>query len=136
MAELSPEVRTLLTGRNMAHVATLMRDGAPHVSPVWIAIEGDRLAIFSAQENLKLRNMRRDGRVAISVCDEHNPYRSAVIRGRVAAEIEGDEAISIMDRISNRYVGSDFPMRTAIVSLIEPERVLFQDLPFKHPTEH
>ncbi|MGW0555727.1 PPOX class F420-dependent oxidoreductase [Streptomyces sp. NPDC002926] len=136
VAELSSEVRELLTGRNMAHVATLMRDGAPHVSPVWIAVEGDRLAIFSAQENLKLRNLRRDGRVGISVCDERNPYRSAVIRGRVAAEIEGEEAIAIMDRMSNRYIGSDFPMRRAIVSLIEPEHVLFQDLPFEHPSEH
>ncbi|MFD9220099.1 PPOX class F420-dependent oxidoreductase [Streptomyces sp. NPDC060064] len=136
MAELSPEVRKLLTGRNMAHVATLMPDGAPHVSPVWIAVEGDRLAIFSAQENVKLRNLRRDGRVGISVCDEHNPYRSAVIRGRVAAEIEGEEAIAIMDRMSNRYVGSDFPVRRASVSLIEPGRVVFQDLPFEHPPQH
>lgn len=135
VAELSPEVRKLLSGRNMAHVATLMRDGAPHVSPVWIAVEGDRLAIFSATENVKLRNLRRDGRVAVSVCDEHNPYRSAVIRGRVAEEIQGEEAAVIMDRISRRYIGSDFPMRTAFVSFIEPEHVLFQDLPFEHPSE-
>ena len=44
---LTPAVIELLQGRNMAHVATLMKDGAPHVSPVWIAVEGDRLAIFS-----------------------------------------------------------------------------------------
>jgi len=134
VAELSPEVRNLLGGRNMAHVATLMPDGAPQVSPVWIAVEGDHLAIFSAQENLKLRNLRRDGRIGISVCDEHNPYRSAIIRGRVIDEIQGDEAVTIMDRMSNRYVGTDFPVRTAIVSLIEPERVSWQDLPFEHPS--
>lgn len=135
MSELTTEVRELLGARNMAHVATLMSDGAPHVSPVWIAVEGDRLAIFSAQENLKIRNLRRDARVGVSVCDEHNPYRSAVIRGRVVGEIDGDEAIAIMDRMSNRYVGSDFPVRSAIVSLIEPERVRLQDLPFEHPTD-
>jgi PPOX class probable F420-dependent enzyme len=133
MVELSGDVRELLGARNMAHVATLMADGAPHVSPVWIAVEGDRLAIFSAQENLKVHNLRRDGRVGVSVCDELNPYRSVVIRGRVIVEIEGDEAIAIMDRMSNRYVGSDFPVRSAIVSLIEPERVRMQDLPFEHP---
>lgn len=79
VAELSPQVRDLLAGRNMAHVATLMPDGGPHVSPVWITVEDDRLAIFSARE-------------------------------------------------------TDFPVRTAIVSLIEPERVRFQELPFEHPS--
>jgi len=130
--ELSDEARELLSARNMAHVATLMADGAPHVSPVWIAVEGDRLAIFSAQENLKVRNMRRDRRVGVSVCDEHDPYRSVVIRGQVVEELEGDQAIATMDRMSNRYVGTDFPVRSAIVSLIEPERVRMQDLPFEH----
>lgn len=134
VAELTPEVLELLTARNVAHVATLMSDGAPHVSPVWIAVEGDHLAIFSARENLKLRNLRRDGQVGISVCDEHNPYRSAVVRGRVVEQLEDDEAVAIMDRMSNRYVGGDFPLRTAIVSLIEPGHVLFQDLPFEHPS--
>jgi PPOX class probable F420-dependent enzyme len=133
VAELSPEVRELLSARNMAHVATLMSDGAPHVSPVWVAVEGDRLAIFSAQETLKVRNLRRDPRVAVSVCDERNPYRAAVIRGRVVEELQGDEAVAIVDRMSRRYVGSDFPLRTAIVSFIEPERVRLQELPFEHP---
>ena len=134
MTELSEEARELLQARNMAHVATLMADGSPQVSPVWISVEGDRLAIFSTQENLKIRNLRRDGRVGISVCDEHNPYRSVIIRGRVVDELEGPEAIAIMDRMSNRYVGADFPVRSAIVSLIEPDRVRIQDLPIEHPT--
>ncbi len=134
MVELSDDVRELLGARNMAHVATLMSDGSPHVSPVWIAVEGDRLAIFSAHENLKVSNLRRDGRVGVSVCDEDNPYRAVVIRGRVVEELGGDEAIAIMDRMSNRYVGTDFPVRSAIVSLIEPERVRVQNLPFEHPS--
>ena len=133
MTELPPEVRALLSARNMAHVATLMPDGAPHVAPVWIAVEGDRLAIFAAQPTVKLRNLRRDPRVGVSICDEDNPYRAAIIRGRVVEELEGEEAVAIMDRMSNRYVGTDFPVRTAIVSLIEPEKVRFQDLPFEHP---
>ena len=135
MEELTPEVRELCSARNMAHVATLMADGSPHVSPVWIAVEGDRLAIFSTAAHLKVRNLRRDPRVAISICDERNPYRSVVIRGRVVEEIEDDTAIEIMDRMSRRYVGQDFPVRSSIVSLIEPERVRVQDLPFEHPQD-
>ena len=118
----------------MAHVATLMSDGSPHVSPVWIAVEGERLAIFTQATNQKGRNLRRDARVAFSVCDELNPYRSALIRGRVVEEVGGEAALAIMDRMSNRYVGVDFPMRSGIAFLIEPESVRFQDLPFEHPS--
>jgi PPOX class probable F420-dependent enzyme len=132
--ELTDEVRALCGGRNMAHVATLMADGSPHVSPVWIEVEGARLAIFSTAAHLKVRNMRRDPRVGISICDEQNPYRSVVIRGRVVEEIEDERALEIMDRMSRRYTGADFPIRAAIVSLIAPDRVRLQELPFEHPT--
>lgn len=135
MEELTPEVRELCGARNMAHVATLMSDGSPHVSPVWIAVEGDRLAIFSTAAHLKVRNMRRDPRVGISICDEQNPYRSVIIRGRVVGEIEEDTALEITERMSRRYVGQDFPVRSAIVSFIEPERIRLQELPFEHPQD-
>ncbi|NMO90923.1 PPOX class F420-dependent oxidoreductase [Actinomycetospora sp. TBRC 11914] len=133
VASLDPGVRELLSARNMAHVATLMADGSPHVSPVWIEVlDDDRLAIFSTQAHLKIRNLRRDPRIGISVADEHNPYRSVIIRGRVVEEIHGDEAIEIMDRMSRRYTGADFPVRSSIVEVIEPERVKVQELPFRH----
>ena len=130
---LEPAVKDLLTARNMAHVATLMSDGAPHVSPVWIELlDDDRLAIFSTAAHLKIRNLRRDPRIGISIADEHNPYRSAVIRGRVVDELDDDRAIEIMDSMSRRYTGADFPIRSAIVMVIEPERVRLQELPFSH----
>jgi PPOX class probable F420-dependent enzyme len=130
---LDPAVRELLTDRNMAHVATLMSDGAPHVSPVWIEVlEDDRLAIFSTAAHLKIRNLRRDARIGISVADEHNPYRSVIIRGRVVEEIHGEPALEIADRMSRRYIGADFPVRESIVMVIDPERVRLQELPLAH----
>jgi nitroimidazol reductase NimA-like FMN-containing flavoprotein (pyridoxamine 5'-phosphate oxidase superfamily) len=80
----------------------------------------------------EIRNLRRDPRIAISVADEHNPYRSVVIRGRVVEELGGEHAIKIMDRMSHRYTGADFPVRSAIVMVIEPERLRLQNLPFDH----
>lgn len=107
-----------------------MSDGAPHVSPVWIELlDDDRLAIFSTEANLKIRNLRRDPRIAVSIADEHNPYRSVLIRGHVVDELGGERAIEIVDRMSRRYVGTDYPIRTAIVMVIKPERVRLQDLP-------
>jgi hypothetical protein len=81
---LEPEVRELLTARNMAHVSTLMSDGAPHVSPVWIEV------------------------------------------------LDDDRALEIMDSMSRRYTGADFPVRSSIVMVIDPERVRLQQLPFSH----
>jgi PPOX class probable F420-dependent enzyme len=131
--ELTPEVRALFSARNMVHIATLMEDGSPHVSPVWMEIEGDRIAVFTQETNQKAVNMRRDPRVGLSVADETNPYRAAVIRGRVVDEVGGDAALALMDRMSNRYVGFDFPMRSGVAFLIEPDFVRYQDLPFQHP---
>jgi PPOX class probable F420-dependent enzyme len=128
VAEIPAEARDLLTGQSMAHVAVLMADGAPQVAPVWITLVGERPAIFSPEENLRVRNLRRDGRIAISVAQHENPYRSVLIRGRVAEELGGEEAVAIMDQMSNQYVGADYPIRTAIVFLIEPEKVRYQDL--------
>ena len=106
-----------------------MTDGAPHVSPVWIEVlEDDRLAFFSPEANLKIRNLRRDPRIAVSVVDEHNPYRSVILRGQVVDELGGERAIQIMNRMSRRYAGTDYPIRSAIVMVIQPERVLLQDL--------
>jgi PPOX class probable F420-dependent enzyme len=129
MAELPAEARELLTARNVAHMAVLMSNGAPQVAPVWITLVGGRPAIFSEKENLRVRNLRRDGRIAVSVADEHNPYRAVLIRGHVSDELGGDEAVAIMDEMSNRDVGSDYPVRTAIVFVIEPDKVTFLDLP-------
>jgi PPOX class probable F420-dependent enzyme len=132
-AELTEDMRALLGARNMAHVATVMPDGAPQVTPVWVAVEGDRLAIFTGASSVKARNLRRDSRIAISVADELNPYRSAMIRGRVVEEVRGEAALAIMDRMSNRYVGYDFPYRQGVAFLVEPESARYQDLPFEHP---
>lgn len=129
MADLPAGARELLTARNVAHVAVLMADGAPHVAPVWITLVDGRPAIFSERENLRVRNLRRDGRIALSVTDEHNPYRSVLIRGHVAEEVGGDAAVAVMDEMSNRYAGRDYPIRTAIVFVIEPDKVTLQDLP-------
>ena len=80
----------------------------------------------------KARNLERDGRVALSVTDDRNPYRSAWIRGRIVERFTGDRANAIVDRISMRYTGQPFPMRDRLVLLIEPERCGTMTLPFDH----
>jgi hypothetical protein len=73
--------------------------------------------------------------VAISITDHANPYRMALVRGRVAETLEGEPALEVMDRLAQRYTGNPFPMRTGIVYLVEPERVHSMELPFRHVPE-
>jgi PPOX class probable F420-dependent enzyme len=129
-AELDEGVRSLFTGANFGHIATLMPDGSPHSVAVWVGIEGERIVFFTQPQSQKARNLARDGRVAISITDHERPYRTARIRGRVADTLEGDPALEVIDRLSERYTGQPFPMRSGVVYLIEPQKVGFMELPF------
>ena len=129
-AEIDDDVRSLFSGANFGHVATLMPSGAPHSVAVWVGLEGDRIAFFTQPASQKARNLARDPRVAISITDHENPYRTARIRGRVVDTLEGEKALTVIDRLSNRYTGQPFPMRSGTVYLVEPDRVGFMELPF------
>lgn len=132
MAPLDDDVRRLLERPNFAHLATVLPDGAPHVVPVWVGLEGERVAFFTQPASRKARNLARDGRIGLSLTDLENPYASAWIRGRVAETLEGEPALEIIDRIAVKYTGNPFPMRSGVVYLIEPERAAFVQLPFTH----
>ena len=132
MAGLPAEVRELLEARNFAHLATTLPDGSPHSVPVWIGVEGDHVVFFTQPGSRKARKLERAPRVAISLVDLENPYRSAQLRGRVVGTVEGKEALEIIDRLSVKYTREPFPMRSGIVFLVEPERARETVLPFRH----
>jgi PPOX class probable F420-dependent enzyme len=131
---LAPDVRALLEEPNFVHLATLMSDGSPQSVPVWADVEGDRVLIATGEGSLKAKNTKRDPRVALSVTALDNPYREAQLRGRVV-ERRPDPNLKIIDRISRKYTGQDFPMRgnpeQRVVLVIEIERARFTQLPFK-----
>jgi PPOX class probable F420-dependent enzyme len=132
---LSDDVKALIRGANFAHLATIMPDGSPQAAPVWVDLEGDRVLVATGEGSLKARNTKRDGRVAISVVAYDNPYVEAQLRGRVAERWK-DSDFKIMDRISRKYTGKEFPMRDnpdqRVVLVIEIERARFARLPFTH----
>ena len=114
------------------HLATVMPTGAPHSIPVWALYEDGRIAFFTQPGSRKARNLAHDDRVAISIVDETNPYRNAQIRGRVVETLHGDDALAVIDRISERYIGGPFPMRSGVVYWLAPETTHFVQLPFAH----
>ncbi len=132
---LSPDVRALLDEPNFAHLATLMPDGSPQSAPVWVGVEGDHVLVATGEGSLKAKNTLRDPRVSLSVVAMDNPYREAQLRGRVV-ERRPDAKFEVMDRISRKYIGKEFPMRTnpeqRVVLVIEVQRARYTVLPFSH----
>jgi PPOX class probable F420-dependent enzyme len=127
MAEIPAEARHLLGGKNFAHVATVMEDGSPQVSPVWVDSEDGLVVFNTAEGRLKPRNLRRDPRVAISITNPENPYESLLIRGR-AVELTHEGADEHIDSLAKRYMGvEEYPLRqpgeVRVIVKVEPERV-------------
>jgi PPOX class probable F420-dependent enzyme len=127
---LDGEERELFGGGHFAHLASLLPDGSPHSVALWTIVENGRVAFFTQPQSRKARNLAQDGRVALSVVDKSNPYHSAWARGRVASTLEGEEALQVIDRISEAYIGVPFPMRSGVVYLVDVERSGAVTLPF------
>ena len=111
MAALSERAREILGKRSFAHVATLMEDGAPHVTPVWVEADGDLILFNTARGLVKERNLSRDPRVAISMTDPDDPYLRLVVRGRMI-EMSEEGADEHIDRLSRKYMDvASYPWR-------------------------
>jgi PPOX class probable F420-dependent enzyme len=123
MVHLPADVRALFEGANIGHVATTLPGGGPHSVPVWVGIEGDRIAFLTGPGSRKARNLERDPRLAISITRADQPYEMAQVRGRVAERLEGDAAFEVIDRLSHKYTGQPYPLRSdRVVFLVEAER--------------
>ncbi|MBG6237243.1 PPOX class probable F420-dependent enzyme [Mycetocola sp. CAN_C7] len=116
------DVRPYFERASVAHVATLMPDGAPHSVPVWVGVEGDLIAFFMETGSRKDKNLSADPRIAFSLTNPSNPLDMAFIRGRAVRRLEGDEVWPIIDRISERYTGGPYELRSGmVVYLVEAE---------------
>lgn len=105
-AKIPDEFLDLFQKPAFGHLATLMRDGTPQVTPVWVDFDGEHILINSRQGRLKNNNMSQRAAVAIDIVDPQNPYRYITIRGRVVAITE-DGAAEQLDRLTQRYLNKD-----------------------------
>jgi len=128
MTTTMPEkFRDLLTKKAFAHLATIMQDGSPQVTPVWFDFDGTHVRINSAKGRVKDKNMRRNRRVALAIQDPENPYRYLAVRGRVE-EITETGADAHIDALTKKYLGQDrYPHRqpgeVRVVYRIRPARM-------------
>ena len=128
MAKLTDRQIEFLKEPYIAEFVTLMKDGSPHITPVWIDTDGEHILVNTAEGRVKIRNVRRDPRVAVGIYDPENSYTRVLnVRGRVV-EITTDGAAENIDDLSEKYNGvrpypNHNPDQPRLLLKILPDRI-------------
>jgi PPOX class probable F420-dependent enzyme len=121
--KLSPQEVELLNEPQIATVATVMADGSPQLTPVWIDTDGEAILFNTAKGRVKHRNLVRNPKVAVTVVDKDDFYRLVNVRG--TAEIVEEGADDHIDKLAKKYLGADsYPWRKA-----DEQRVIVRVIP-------
>jgi PPOX class probable F420-dependent enzyme len=128
---LPDAARELLQSDAVAHVVTIDQDGAPQVTAAWVGIDGDEIVLATIPDQRKLRNLRRDPRIALSVPsttrNEWGLLEYLVVYG--TARVTEGGAAEMLQRLAHTYIGPDavFPNipdpPPGFVTRITPERL-------------
>ncbi|MBA2637223.1 MAG: PPOX class F420-dependent oxidoreductase [Solirubrobacterales bacterium] len=130
------EWRTFVSaGTRTGKLATVRRDGRPHVVPIWFVLDGEDLVLTTHERSLKGKALRRDDRVALCVDDERPPFAFVAIEGRATLVEDPDELLRFSTLIGARYMGGDraeeFGKRNGVpgelLVRVRPTNVLAQD---------
>lgn len=128
MSSVIPEkYLDLFEKQAFGNLGTVMKDGSPQVTPVWVDYDGKHVLFNSALGRVKDKNIRRDPRVAISLQDPANPYRYLEVRGKVV-EITQNGADDHINKLSQKYLGKPvYPFRqpgeVRVLYKVRPEKV-------------
>ena len=125
-ATISPGFRKLLQEPAYCQLATLMPDGSPQNTQVWVDTDGEHILVNTAQGRQKERNVQRDPHVAVNVVDPMNAWRIGMVRGRVV-EVTTEGADELIDQLAKKYLNVEtYPFRRP-----EEVRVTLKILPDK-----
>jgi PPOX class probable F420-dependent enzyme len=129
VVKLTKKQVQILNARHFATIATVMPDGSPEATVVWIETDGTYIYFNTAFPRLKALNLERDPRVAITVFDPKQPYRDVLaVRGR--AELIREGANEHIDKLSRMYTARPFrdfrPGQTRVIVKVTPERIHMQ----------
>lgn len=103
------ETREFLSaGTRTGKLATVSRDGSPHVAPIWFVVDDDGSLVFNTGANtVKGRNLRRDPRLSLCVDDEKPPFAHVLLQGVAELSDEPEEKLKWATVIGGRYMGAD-----------------------------
>ncbi len=117
----------LLRKQSPCFLTTLMPDGSPQTTETWVDTDGEHVVINTVQTHLKTRNIRRDPRVSVAVCDASNPSSYYAIRGRVVG-ITTEGGTEHIEALSQRYMGHPYPWyggrdQVRVILTIEADKI-------------
>ena len=108
---ISPGFKQLMREPAYCQLATLMPDGAPQNTQVWVETDGEHILVNTAEGRQKVNNVRRDPRVALNVVDPTNAWRIASVRGRVV-DVTTEGADRLIDELAKKYLNEEaYPFR-------------------------
>lgn len=105
---LSEDLITVLRQPSPCFLATVMPDGSPQLTQTWVDTDGEHVLINTVQGHQKVKNVERDPRVAVNVCDASRPSRYYTIRGQVVG-ISAEGAAAHIEALAQRYLGAPYP---------------------------
>ena len=129
MEPIPEEYRDLFERKAFANFATVMPDGTPQVTPVWVGYDGTHLLINTAKGRQKERNVRRNPKVGLSILDPDDPYRFVSVRGEVE-DVTEEGAVDHINELTERYMDrEEYPNLgeeggPRVVVRIRPDRVV------------
>ncbi len=125
-----PESHEDLLGAEVASLATIRRDGFPHLTEVWFLFDDDELKLSLNTSRLKTRHLRANPECSLLLLDLQNPYRYLEVRGR--ARIEPDDDYAFARKLGAKYNADlkvhDQPGESRVVVTIEPTNVYAVDM--------
>jgi PPOX class probable F420-dependent enzyme len=95
---------------NPCTITTLRSDGHPVSVATWYLVDGDRILVNMDHTRARLRHLRRDPRVSLTVLDKDSWYNHVSIIGRVV-EMADDVDLARIDELSHHYRGKPYPVR-------------------------
>jgi PPOX class probable F420-dependent enzyme len=140
VAEIPEKSLDLFQKKASAQLATLMRDGSPQVTTVWVDYDGRYILTNTVKGHVKDRNMRRDPRVGLDIVDPENPYRHLSVRGRIV-DITEQGADAYIDKLTKKYFGQEkysrrSPGEARVIYKVESERAYMRSSAAEHRRSH
>lgn len=130
MATIPDDAKPWFDVPEFATIATVMPDGRPQLSVVWVEREGDELLVSTIKGRQKHVNIKRDPRVTILVYPKDAPYTYLEVRGTASMVVEGGP--ELIDRLAtaytgvDRYSGDDGTDNVRVVVRITPQKVVYR----------
>jgi PPOX class probable F420-dependent enzyme len=122
------DLHRLFQFRNLVYIATLSKDGSPHVVPVWAEMVDDLILINTSETSAKNKHITNDKRIALSVVEQNNPFNMVSIKGRIVEQAT-EGADEHLKKLAKKYLGIGKyyyrkPNQKQIILKIKPEKVM------------